>query len=106
MDRFTNKAKEALRLAVEISEDLDHRYVGSEHILIGLLQEGSGVAAVVLNQHGVTEKKLLELMNRLIAPPTGVGMADPGGYTPRASRILDRSRGIAVKLTGRDVRLL
>ena len=97
MDRFTNKAKEALRLAEEVSEELEHLYVGSEHILIGLLQEGTGVAAVVLENQGVTEEKLLELVSRLIAPASQVGMAEPGGYTPRAARILERSYREAVR---------
>ena len=97
MDRFTNKAEEALRLAAEVSEELEHLYVGSEHILIGLLQEGTGVAAVVLESHGITQEKLLELVSRLIAPASQVGMAEPGGYTPRAARILERSYREAVR---------
>ncbi|MBQ5952108.1 MAG: hypothetical protein IJL66_08175 [Lachnospiraceae bacterium] len=91
MDRFTNKAREALALAEEASENLGHLYVGSEHILIGLLKEGTGVASVVLRQHGVTEEKLLEMVNRLIAPHTGAQIRDAGGYTPRAARLVERA---------------
>ncbi len=91
MDRFTKKAREALNLAEEASAELGHMYVGSEHILIGLVQEGTGVAAVVLGQHGVTEEKLLDMVNRLIAPAGTQPVREPGGYTPRAARIVERS---------------
>ena len=49
IDRFTAKAKEAITLAVDAAEELGHSYIGTEHLLIGLIQEGSGVAAKVLD---------------------------------------------------------
>ena len=55
MERYTPQAKEALSLAVEMAESLNHGYVGTEHLLIGLLQEGTGVAAKVLDENGVEE---------------------------------------------------
>lgn len=55
---FTQKANTALNLAVETAQDMGHNYVGTEHILLGLLKEGSGVAAAALQQCGVTEQAL------------------------------------------------
>ena len=56
IDRFTAKAREAISLAVDAAEALGHGYVGTEHLLIGLLQEGTGVAARVLEECGVRER--------------------------------------------------
>ena len=50
---FTEKANTALNLAIESAQQLGHTYIGTEHILIGLLKEGTGVAAQVLNDNGV-----------------------------------------------------
>ena len=68
MERYTPQAKEALSLAVEMAESLNHGYVGTEHLLIGLLQEGTGVAAKVLEENGVEEAKVVELVSQLITP--------------------------------------
>ncbi len=90
-DRFTNKARESLKLAVEAAGEFEHGYVGTEHILIGLLREGTGVASAVLKNNGVDEEKVIQLVGQLIAPASAVQMADPGGYTPRAARVLENS---------------
>ena len=58
IDRFTQKAREAIRLAVETAQELEHGYVGTEHLLLGLIKEGTGVAAAVLAEHDVTEVHL------------------------------------------------
>ena len=63
MERYTPQAKEALSLAVGMAESLNHGYVGTEHLLIGLLQEGTGVAARVLEENGVEESKVVELVS-------------------------------------------
>ena len=60
MERYTPQAKEALSLAVGVAESLNHGYVGTEHLLIGLLQEGTGVAAKVLEENGVEEDKVVD----------------------------------------------
>ena len=52
IDRFTEKAKDAIGLAADAAESLGHHYVGTEHLLIGLIQEGTGVAARVLDECG------------------------------------------------------
>ena len=63
---FTEKANKALNLAIESAEEMGHTYVGTEHILLGLLQEQSGVAATVLNDLGVTADELEQMMRQKI----------------------------------------
>ena len=55
--RFTARAERVLRLAQEEAAQLGHGHVGSEHMLLGLLREGTGIAARILSQLGVTEEK-------------------------------------------------
>lgn len=97
LDRFTSKAKEAISLAVESAREFNNSYVGTEHLLIGLVQEGSGVAARVLENHGVKESRLIELVSQLIVPDTPVSTADITGYTPRTQRVLENSYREAVR---------
>ena len=68
IDRFTQKAQQAIRLAVDTAQELEHGYVGTEHLLLGLIKEGTGVAAAILERFDVQEKRVLELMERLISP--------------------------------------
>ena len=91
MERYTPQAKEALSLAVGVAESLNHGYVGTEHLLIGLLQEGTGVAAKVLEENGVEEDKVVELVSQLIAPNPTLQAADTAAYTPRARRVIENS---------------
>ena len=58
MYKFTNSAEKALELSGELAADFGHNYIGTEHILYGLVKEGSGVASQVLNLQGVTQKIL------------------------------------------------
>lgn len=95
-DKFTENAKNAINLAKEVAFRLSHNYIGTEHLLIGLM-EVDGVAAKVLEENGVTVEKVLELVNQLIAPSNGVEMMDAGSFTPRAKRILDQSYKEAAK---------
>jgi len=87
-DRFTGKADEALKRAAIIAKEFGHGYVGTEHILIGLLDAKDNVAASVLNNHGVEQSKLEELVEQLIVPESTVNVVDPETYTPRAKRVL------------------
>ncbi|OUN05353.1 ATP-dependent Clp protease ATP-binding subunit ClpC [Flavonifractor sp. An92] len=84
---FTPGARRALRLAAAGAAELGHSYVGSEHLLLGLLREGQGPAAQAFSRSGVTEEKLLE------AVVTAVGRGTPGippaqGLTPRFRRVI------------------
>lgn len=87
--QYTEKAKKAIELAKKAAKRLKHSYIGSEHILIGLLEEGSAVGARVLEANGVDEDALLELIEQLIVPEGNVGLLDKGGFTPRAEKVLD-----------------
>ena len=97
MDRFTAKARDAISLAVDAAETLGHNYVGTEHLLIGLLQEGTGVAARVLDECGVREEKVMELVSQLITPNQPVRMAEQNTYTPSARRVIENSYREAVR---------
>ena len=96
MDRFTQKARDAIRLAVETAQELEHGYVGTEHLLLGLIKEGTGLAAVVLEQFDVTEERVLELMERLITPPSPTRVAGQPEYTPGARAVMQASYEEAV----------
>lgn len=96
-DKFTENARNAINLAKEVAYRLSHNYIGTEHLLIGLM-EVDGVASKVLEENGVSVEKLLELVNQLISPNSGVEMIDAGSFTPRSKRILDQSYKEAAKL--------
>lgn len=97
IDRFTEKAKDAIGLAADAAESLGHHYVGTEHLLIGLIQEGTGVAARVLDECGVKEDKVVELISELISPNNGVGTAERSTYTPGARKVIENSYREAVR---------
>ncbi len=88
---YTGKAKKAIDIAGRMSKSLQHNYVGTEHILIGLLKEGTGVAARVLEENGVELKKTVDLIQELIAPAAGTTVAEPDGYSPRAAKVLENA---------------
>ena len=98
MKQYTGKAKKAIDLATRISRKLDYNYVGTEHILAGLIKEGTGVAAQVLSADGVDYDKLIQMIKDLISPGEGVAMAEKSGMTPRAERVLERAQEIAEHL--------
>lgn len=84
---FTQKANKALNLAIESAQDMGHNYVGTEHILLGLLSEGTGVAAAALEQCSVTE----DALRNKISTTDGSGMKTtltPDDFTPRTKRVL------------------
>jgi len=89
--QFTDKAKAALMLAEKYGKKLRQSYVGTEHILVGLLKENTGVAARVLLDNGVDERKILELIQDFVAPDTTTAVRERSGYSPRALKILEES---------------
>ncbi len=72
-----------------MSKSLHHHYIGTEHILIGLLKEGTGVAAQVLNDNGVELDKVMQLIEELIEPDAQVLTAEAKEYSPRALQVLE-----------------
>ena len=91
-ENYTKKAQKALDLAYKVSAELKHGYVGTEHILIGLLREGTGVAAKVLENNQVTEEQLMEFIDQLIAPELSISVKERDGFTPRAQKILEEAK--------------
>ena len=85
---FTAKANEALNKAIESAEKLGHTYVGSEHLLLGLLRIDGGVAAVVLEKNGVTDQKIEDLIKAQIGSGTPTKLS-PDYFTPRAKRVIE-----------------
>jgi len=92
---YTDKAKKAISYANRLSKSMQCNYVGTEHILAGLLREGSGVAAEVLAANNIELDKLLELINELVAPGEDIAVLDRDGETPRTQAVLERAEEIA-----------
>ena len=88
---FTEKAKTALRLAERAATRMNAGYVGTEHILVGLIKEGTGVASKVLLENGAQEAKIVEMIQELIAPTDAVILKEKEGYSPRAQAVLEEA---------------
>ena len=97
MERYTEKAKEALVLAAEAAQDLGSRTIGTEHILVGLIEEGSGTAAKVLEANDVKLDKVLELEQKLVSSNQSTTLREKEGYTPSARHVLENSYREAVR---------
>lgn len=89
---YTEKAEQVIQNARRISRRLGHSYVGTEHLLIGLLQEESCVPGQLLAQKGVEKEKLQQLISDLIAPGTDTLQGERRDYTPRARRVLEQAQ--------------
>lgn len=100
---FTNKAQKALKLAEKTSKILKHNYIGTEHLLVGLLKEGTGVAARVLIDNKVDMEQLLDLIENLIAPSGQMAVAESDGWTPRAQQLLDNAEREAERFSSREI---
>ena len=90
-EQFTAKAKKALALASKSAGKLHQNYIGTEHILVGLIQENTGVAAQVLQENGVDAKSVIETIKDLIAPGTDLLIKEKNGYSKRAEAVLEES---------------
>ncbi|HKX46634.1 MAG TPA: ATP-dependent Clp protease ATP-binding subunit, partial [Planctomycetota bacterium] len=97
-DRFTDRAKKVMNLARQEAQRFNHEYLGTEHILLGLVQEGSGVAANVLRQMGIDLGKIRSEVEKLVK--TGPSMVTMGQlpFTPRAKKVLELSMEEATNL--------
>ena len=94
--QYTDQAKKAILYAEKIACKCGHSYIGTEHLLTGLIHEEQGTAGMVLREMGVSETKLLELIEKLIAPASDLLTADSRGYTPRAERVMEDSQRQAI----------
>lgn len=88
--RFTEKAEKAINYSQETAMQLGHGYVGTEHLLLGLVREGTGVASRVLQGQGITEEKILKEIEELIGRGENTGQ-QPLGFTPRTKKVLELS---------------
>ncbi len=95
--KFTDKAQEALNHASKYAGRLKQGYVGTEHILAGLLKEPEGVAHRVLTDNGVELQQVVDMIQELIAFDGGVGLKEREGYSPRAKRILEEAHRQAAR---------
>lgn len=95
--RFTEKAEKAINYSQESAMQLGHGYVGTEHLLLGLMREGTGVASRVLQGQGVSEEKILKEIEELIGRGEASGQ-QPLGFTPRTKKVLELSFSEARKM--------
>ena len=88
--KFTSRAKKAIELAQDEAVSLGHNYIGTEHVLYGLIKEGAGVASRVLQNQGITaedvEAKIVEMIGKEVITGT-----DTLGFTPRTKRVIENS---------------
>lgn len=87
--RFTERAEKAIMLAQQSAAELGHNYVGTEHLLLGLIREGGGIAARVLQSQGVTEEKVIDEIEELIGRGDYQLPQPPTGFTPRTKRVFE-----------------
>ena len=97
--KFTNRAKKVIEIAndksIELgiandkSIELGHNYIGTEHILYGLVKEGEGVASKVLTNKGITPEKVLKEIQEMLG--NGKQIQESLGFTPRSKRILENA---------------
>ena len=100
---YTSQAKKALAYAVRTAEKCGHNYVGTEHLLIGLLNVEDGTAGMVLTEFHVDAGQLTELIDRLIAPGGNTATESRPGYTPRVRRVLENAEAEAAHFKSRAV---
>ena len=87
--KFTNRAKKSIEIADDISLELGHNYIGTEHMLYGLIKEGEGIASKVLTNKGITEEKVEKKIEEMLGK--GKEIKQSLGFTPRAKRVLENA---------------
>ena len=92
---YTQNAREVLRLAEEAAKENGNGYVGTEHLLLGMIREQAGVASQVLKNNGITEEKLKDMISSLRLEEGKTAVMDRDGYTPRLRDILDGAMELA-----------
>ena len=91
--KFTNSAEQSLEIANDLAAKLGHNYIGTEHILYGLVEEGTGVASKVLGNQGITSEAVLKEIEELIGISENGPIEDIEsiGFTPRSKRVIENS---------------
>lgn len=102
-NHYTRQAERAIRYAAKMAKKLKHPYIGTEHLLLGLRSEITGVAGQVLAAHQVDEEKILHLMDELIVPDEQVLVEEEPKESPRFEYLLENARKEAVHLRTGDI---
>lgn len=100
-NQYTRQAERAIKYAARMARKLKHPYIGTEHLLLGLRSEITGVAGQVLASHGVDEEQLLHLMDELIVPGEEILQQDDPKESPRLEYILENAKKEALHLRTR-----
>ena len=95
---YTKQAEKVIKYAAKKAREMKHPYIGTEHLLLGLREEYTGVAGQILEQNGVEEEKVLHLMDELIAPAEGVYTGENPEESPRFCDLLENSAKEAHRL--------
>lgn len=90
--KYSESAEKALKLAANTAKQLKQNYIGTEHLLAGLVREPDGVASRILAENGLTEDRLMELINQLNMSGGQVAVLDRNGYSPRCRSVLDMAQ--------------
>lgn len=101
-EQYSVWAKKALKQAEKIAKPYG-RYIGTEHLLAGLLAVEEGTAGLILTEAGVTEEKLFQLIDELVAPSQSLTLGKNQEYTPRTKRVLERAKSEADKLGDKEI---
>ena len=100
---YTKQAENAIKYAAKKAKEMQHPYIGTEHLLLGLRQEYSGVAGQILARSGIEEEKIYQLMDELIVPQTEAPVKSKPAESPRYKDILENSAKEAHRLHTTDV---
>ena len=93
--KFTVMAADALKLAKRTARSLKLNYVGTEHILMGLILEDGSVASRILIDNGIDENRMMDMIRDLIVPDSSVRTLDKDGFSPRAEKVLEEAHRMA-----------
>ena len=96
--KFTKRAEKAIEIANQIAIEFGHNYIGTEHLLYGLLKEGSGVASKVLESQGITPEQVEEQIDLLVGRNEQIEDNSVIGFTPRTKRVIENAFREAKKL--------
>lgn len=102
-NNYTKQAEKAIKYAGTMAEQLDHPYIGTEHLLLGLRKEYTGVAGQVLAMNQVDEGKILRLMDELISPAADIVYQERPGNSPRLQFLLENSVKEAMTLHSKEI---
>lgn len=97
-NRFTERARKVILLAKEEAKRFNHDYIGTEHILLGLIREGEGVAAAVLASMGLSPDKIRSEVEKFVQPGPSTIISGDIPFTPRAKRVIELAMEEALSL--------